>query len=138
MEAVGLHVVLGPRQPRQQGPWSPDSPGSGGGPGGFVVQILVTLLGLALLVGVGVVVIVMIRSRLVSADDRGDWEKTLVDYKNLRDEGVLSDEEYRKIRTLVEPRMRVGKLEAGLRGMPDTHGDRRSSANVVGFEQERN
>jgi hypothetical protein len=103
-----------------------------------VVQILVTLLGLALLVGVGVVVIVMIRSRLVSADDRGDWEKTLVDYKNLRDEGVLSDEEYRKIRTLVEPRMRVGKLEAGLRGMPDTHGDRRSSANVVGFEQERN
>jgi hypothetical protein len=95
-----------------------------------VVQILVTLLGLALLVGVGVVVIVTIRSRLVSADDRGDWEKTLVDYKNLRDEGVLSDEEYRKIRTLVEPRMRVG--------MPDTHGDRRSTANVVGFEQERN
>lgn len=35
---------------------------------------------------------------------RGDWEKALADYKNLRDQGVLSDEEYRKIRTLVEPR----------------------------------
>jgi len=104
----------------------------------IVVQILVTLLGLALLVGVGVVVIVMIRSRLVSADDRGDWEKTLVDYKNLRDEGVLSDEEYRKIRTLVEPRMRVGTLEAGLRGTPHALGNSRPSANVVGFEQERN
>jgi len=34
---------------------------------------------------------------------RGDWEKALADYKNLRDQGVLSDEEYRKIRTLVEP-----------------------------------
>jgi len=111
-----------------------------------VVQILVTLLGLALLVGVGIVVIVMIRSRLVSEDERGDWEKTLVDYKNLRDEGVLSDEEYRKIRTLVEPRLRVGMprepaaniLTAGLRGMPDTHVGRRSSPDVNGFEQERN
>jgi hypothetical protein len=96
----------------------------------FVVQIILTLLGLALLVGVGAVAIVMIRSRLVSADDRGDWEKTLVDYKNLRDEGVLSDEEYRKIRTLVEPRMRFG--------MPQAAGDRRLSADVMGFEQERN
>ena len=95
-----------------------------------MVQILVTLLGLALLVGVGIVVIVMIRSRLVSADERGDWEKTLVDYKNLRDEGVLSDEEFRKIRTLVEPRMRVG--------MADTHGPRRPSASVMGSDQERN
>lgn len=34
---------------------------------------------------------------------RGDWEKALAGYKNLRDQGVLSEEEYRKIRTLVEP-----------------------------------
>ena len=34
---------------------------------------------------------------------RGDWDKALADYKNLRDQGVLSEEEYRKIRTLVEP-----------------------------------
>jgi hypothetical protein len=99
-----------------------------------VVQILVTLLGLALLVGVGIVVIVMIRSRLVSTDDRGDWEKTLVEYKNLRDEGVLSDVEYRKIRTLVEPRLRAG-TSAGQGA--DGHGLRRPSASVVGSEQER-
>jgi hypothetical protein len=36
---------------------------------------------------------------------RGDWENALAGYKNLRDEGVLSEEEYRKIRTLVEPHM---------------------------------
>jgi len=34
---------------------------------------------------------------------RGDWENALAGYKNLRDQGVLSEEEFRKIRTLVEP-----------------------------------
>ena len=64
---------------------------------------------LALVVGAGIVAIVMIRGRwLASGDDRGDWERTRVDYKNLRDQGVLTEEEYRKIRTLVEPRMRIG------------------------------
>ena len=70
---------------------------------------LIAVLLLCLLVGLGIVAIVMIRSRwLASDDDRGDWEKTLVDYKNLRDDGVLSEEEFRKIRTLVEPRTRIG------------------------------
>jgi hypothetical protein len=65
---------------------------------------------LILVLGAGIVAIVTIRARwLGSGDDRGDWEKTLVNCKNLRDEGVLSDEEYRKIRTLVEPRLRVGR-----------------------------
>ena len=36
---------------------------------------------------------------------RGDWENALAGYKNLRDQGVLSDEEYRKIRTLAEPHL---------------------------------
>lgn len=43
-----------------------------------------------------------------SAAGRGDWENALAGYKNLRDEGVLSEEEYRKIRTLVEPHLHVG------------------------------
>ncbi|MFN9368956.1 MAG: hypothetical protein ACK6CT_09355 [Planctomycetia bacterium] len=56
---------------------------------------------------VGFVAIMVVQKRLARpADDRGDWVKTLVDYKNLRDDGVLSDEEYRKIRTLVEPHSR--------------------------------
>ncbi len=42
---------------------------------------------------------------------RGDWENALAGYKNLRDQGVLSEEEYRKIRTLVEPHMQ--KPESG-------------------------
>jgi hypothetical protein len=41
----------------------------------------------------------------------GDWETMLAAYKNLRDEGVLSEEEFRKIRTLVEPRPRTGTPE---------------------------
>lgn len=53
----------------------------------------------------GVVVILVVQKAMTrTTDDRGDWAKTLVGYKNLRDDGVLSDEEYRKIRTLVEPR----------------------------------
>ena len=63
---------------------------------------------LGLLVACGVVAIVAVRSRwLESGADRGDWETALVGYKNLRDKGVLSEEEYRKISTLVEPRVRV-------------------------------
>ncbi len=42
---------------------------------------------------------------------RGDWENMLASYKNLRDEGVLSEEEFRKVRTLVDPRMRTGAPE---------------------------
>ena len=71
--------------------------------------ILISVILLALLVGAGVVAIVMIRARwLRSGEDQADWERTLVRYKNLRDQGVLSEEEYRNIRTLVEPRTRFG------------------------------
>jgi len=48
----------------------------------------------------------------------GDWETTLATYKNLRDEGVLSEEEFRKIRTLVEPRPRIGTPELRPRHWP--------------------
>ena len=85
--------------------------------------ILTTVILLCLVVGAGVVAIVTIRRRwLVAGDDRGDWEKTLVDCKNLRDEGVLSEEEFRKIRTLVEPRTRIG--------MPDPRSLRRPPADL--------
>ena len=62
----------------------------------------------------GVVLIVMIRSRLRQTDtEHISWETTLAEYKNLRDKGVLSAEEYRKIRTLVEPRVEsAGSLVA--------------------------
>ena len=70
---------------------------------------------------VGFVAIVMIRARWRrQGDDHGDWEKTLVDYRNLRDEGVLSDEEFRKIRTLVEPRTRIGTPDLRGRQRPAT------------------
>jgi hypothetical protein len=63
---------------------------------------------LGLLVAGGIVAIVAVRSHwLASGADRGDWETALVGYKNLRDKGVLSEEEYRKISTLVDPHVRV-------------------------------
>jgi hypothetical protein len=86
-----------------------------------VPSYLASVLLLTLVVAVGVVAIVTIRARwLVPGDDRGDWEKTLVDYKNLRDEGVLSEEEYRKIRTLVEPQLRIGRPGLPGRRRPPT------------------
>ncbi|MFM7042794.1 MAG: hypothetical protein ACKO35_11505 [Planctomycetaceae bacterium] len=95
-----------------------------------VPAILTSVLLLGLLVGVGVVVIVMIRARwLEPGEDRGGWEKTLVDYRNLRDTGVLSEEEYRKIKTLVEPRVRIGT--------PDTTDRQRSAGDSAGPELER-
>jgi hypothetical protein len=88
-----------------------------------VPAILTTVLAFCLLMGAGIVAIVTIRRRwLAAGDDRGDWEKTLVECRNLRDEGVLSEEEFRNIRTLVEPRTRVG--------MPDPRSFRRPSADL--------
>ena len=70
---------------------------------------LISTILLALLVAAGIGAIVMIRARwLTTPDDQGNWERTLADYKNLREQGVLSEEEYRNIRTLVEPRTRIG------------------------------
>ena len=72
-----------------------------------VQSFLLSSLLLGVLVAVGVAAIVKIRSWWQSGpEDRDDWESTLAEYKGLRDRGMLSDEEFRKIRTLVEPRVR--------------------------------
>jgi hypothetical protein len=73
-----------------------------------VQAFVLSTLALCLFVGVGIGAIVMIRTWMRGADEldgsgRGDWESALAGYKNLRDKGVLSEEEYRKIRTAVEP-----------------------------------
>jgi hypothetical protein len=69
-----------------------------------VQAFLISAALLALVVGAGVVAIVTIRSRWrAPAADHVDWESALAGYKKLRDKGVLSDEEYRKIKTLVGP-----------------------------------
>jgi hypothetical protein len=51
---------------------------------------------------------------------RGDWENMLASCKNLRDEGVLSEEEFRQVRTLVDPRLRTGVPELRARHWPPT------------------
>jgi hypothetical protein len=78
-----------------------------------VQAFLISSLVLVLLVGAGVLAITFLRSRLLdqrlasgAGSGHGDWESALAGYKNLRDKGVLSDEEYRKITTLVEPHVR--------------------------------
>ena len=81
------------------------SPASGAA---TVESFVVSAVLLTLLVAGGIAAIVAIRSRwLRPGDDHGDWETALVGYKNLRDQGVLSEEEYRKISTLVEPLVRL-------------------------------
>lgn len=70
------------------------------------MQVFVTnTLLLAAFVAAGIAAIVTIRARFRAANaDHGSWETALAEYRNLRDKGVLTAEEYRKIRTLVEPR----------------------------------
>jgi hypothetical protein len=77
---------------------------------GFLISSLVLILILA----IGVAAIVATRSRMFGdaaggrpGSGHGDWESALVGYKNLRDKGVLTEEEYRKITTLVEPHVRT-------------------------------
>jgi len=105
--------------------------------GPAVVRALPGLGLLALAVLAGIVAILTLRRRLVPAgpragfragndrpgmgeSGRGDWENMLAGCKNLRDEGVLSEEEFRKLRTLVEPRMRTGTPELRARHWPPT------------------
>ena len=105
--------------------------------GPAVVRALPGLGLLALAVLAGIVAILTLRRRLVPADaragfragtdrrgmgesGRGDWENMLAGCKNLRDEGVLSEEEFRRLRTLVEPRMRTGTPELRARHWPPT------------------
>jgi len=105
--------------------------------GPAVVRALPGLGLLALAVLAGIVAILTLRRRLVPAgaragfragndrpgmgeSGRGDWENMLAGCKNLRDEGVLSEEEFRKLRTLVEPRTRTGTPELRARHWPPT------------------
>jgi hypothetical protein len=89
-----------------------------------VSAFLAALALLVVVVGAGAGVIVMVRrswSRV--EDDRAEWERTLGDYKNLRDRGVLNEQEYRKIRTLVEPRTRLGTPAPDGRHLPAAEPD---------------
>ncbi len=79
---------------------------------------MVSCLLLSLVVGLGIGAIMTIRTwakddsqSLPPGAGRGDWESLLTKYKNLRDKGVLSEEEYRKISTLVEPHVRPDAKE---------------------------
>ncbi|MFM9197299.1 MAG: hypothetical protein ACKOWG_16490 [Planctomycetia bacterium] len=68
---------------------------------------LISAVVLGVLVGVGIAAIIAVRAWWLEPEtDHGDWESSLVGYKNLRDMGVLSEEEYRKISPLVEPHVR--------------------------------
>jgi len=69
-----------------------------------VTSFLVSAAALLVLLAVGIAIIVKVRSWTGESSGNPDrWESTLADYRNLRNQGVLSDEEYRKIKTLVEP-----------------------------------
>ena len=98
--------------------------------GCVVPPILAVVILLAVAVGAGLFAVQRVRRWLRrDGDDRGDWERALVEWRNLRDEGVLTEEEYRKVRTLVEPRTRIG--------MPDPPARQRPAAGPVGPDHER-
>ena len=81
---------------------------------------LISAVLLGLIVAIGIAAIVAVRSWwLEPSADHGDWESSLVGYKNLRDKGVLSEEEYRKISTLVEPLVRRDAKEPDRQQRPD-------------------
>lgn len=86
-------------------------------------SFFISALLLVLFVGAGIGAIVIMRSWYFGrtlwgrpSSDRGDWESSLATYKNLRDKGVLSEEEYRKIRTLVNPHLQSGTTPAANAG----------------------
>ncbi len=101
------------------------------------VSLVINFALLAAVVAASVVVILWVRRRWLGVDgvggfdgtDGGKWENTLVHYRNLRDEGVLSDEEFRRIRTLVGPRIRSDT--------PELRGRHRPPSDPIGPAAER-
>jgi len=84
---------------------------------------LTSALLLAAFVAAGIVAIVMIRGRYRKSEaEHGSWETALAEYRALRDKGVLTAEEYRKIKVLVEPRLDSDgrRTGAGADQMPTT------------------
>jgi hypothetical protein len=105
--------------------------------GPVLAKALPSLAWLLVVVVAGVVAVATLRRKLLPAgagsgfragnhqpkmgeSGRGDWENMLVSSKNLRDEGVLSEEEFRRVRTLVDPRPRTGVPELRARHWPPT------------------
>jgi hypothetical protein len=99
--------------------------------------VVVNLLLLLALVAAGGVGVAALRRQIRGGDGVGgfgrsggeDWSSRLADFKNLRDEGVLSEEEFRKIRTLVEPFARIG--------IPELRERHRLRADPVGSDEAR-
>lgn len=85
--------------------------GDSGGEGRPLTSFVISALLLVALVAGGIALIVAIRETIRgSGAGRGDcdgtWEEDLAQYKNLRDRGVLNEDEYRRIKTLVDPSVR--------------------------------
>ncbi|MFM8578880.1 MAG: hypothetical protein ACKOCN_08785 [Planctomycetaceae bacterium] len=67
-------------------------------------MVVVAIAGLVALVSITLVVIAWIRREMRRpGEGRADWEETLATYKNLQRKGVLDEDEYRKIRTILDP-----------------------------------
>ena len=82
-----------------------------------MVSFLLSSFLLIALVAGGIAVIVATREKSRGGGaDHGDcdetWEQTLDEYKNLRDRGVLSEDEYRRIKTFVDPSARTSATNA--------------------------
>ncbi len=94
--------------------------------------LVINLALLAALVAAAVVAILWVRRRWLGLDGVGgfdgpdgeEWHNTLLQYRNLRDEGVLSEEEFRRIRTLVGPKVR--------QDTPELRGRQRPPSDPVG------
>ena len=110
-----------------------------------VQAFLISAILLGTIVAIGIAAIIAVRSWwLEPRADHGDWENSLVSYKNLRDKGVLSEEEYRKISTLVEPYVRPDMKVSGAKGADRdpraglSRGNRQESVSNGGEDFSRN
>ena len=86
---------------------------------------LISALLLAVFVAGGVVAIVVIRGRYRRAEaGAGSWETALAEYRALRDKGVLTADEYRKVAMFPDGTVRVPENAALLLGIKDHEANR--------------
>ena len=76
----------------------------------FDLEFIVLVLAGGLLVAIGVYVTLEIRGRFRDREESIPAAATLDHYRDLRDEGLLDETEFERVRLLFERRSQVGKI----------------------------
>jgi hypothetical protein len=85
----------------------------------FDPELMLLVLGGVLLVAIGTYVALEVRGRFRDREESIPAAATLEQYRELRDQGLLDEAEFERVRLLFERRSQVGKIPEDIRPLDD-------------------